>query len=66
MKREALIRDLTAYARKHNLSFKVDKVGGKGSHYRVTLGDETTTVQSGELSPFLVRRIRKQLKVNPA
>lgn len=66
MKREALIRDLRQYARKHNLSFEVDTAAGKGSHYRVRLGTEVTTIQSGELSPFHVKRIREQLKVNPA
>lgn len=66
MKREALIRDLRRYAKENNLVFEVDKAAGKGSHYRVTLGEHRTTVQSGELTPLLVKRIRDQLKVNPA
>lgn len=66
MKREALIRDLAKYARKHKLSFEVEKDAGKGSHYRVKLGDHKTTIQSGELNPVIVKEIRKQLKVNPA
>lgn len=36
---------------------------GKGSHYRVRLGDRMSTVQSGELSPFHVERICKQLGI---
>ncbi len=57
---------LRRYATKRNLPFELDKAGGKGSHYRVRLGNQVTTVQSGELSPLLVNRICKQLGVDPA
>ena len=66
MKRDALVRALRRYAAKKNLPFELDKGGGKGSHYRLRLGDAVTTVQSGELSPLLVTRICKQLGVDPA
>ena len=66
MKRDALVRALRRYAAKKNLAFELDKAGGKGSHYRLRLGDAVTTVQSGELSPLLVNRICKQLGVDPA
>ena len=66
MRREALIRALRRYATKRNLLFEVDTAAGKGSHYRIRLGDAVTTMQSGELSPFLVNRICKQLGVDPA
>ncbi len=66
MKREALIRELRRYAAKRKLLFEVDTAGGKGSHYRVRLGERVTTVQSGELSPLLVNRICKQLGIDPA
>lgn len=66
MKRDALVRALRRYAAKKNLPFELDKTGGKGSHYRLRLGDAVTTVQSGELSPLLVNRICKQLGVDPA
>ncbi|WP_269932490.1 hypothetical protein [Aminobacter sp. HY435] len=63
MKREALIRELRALARKRNLRFEVFTDRGKGSHYRVRLGERITTVQSGELSALMVRTIKKQLGV---
>lgn len=66
VKREALIRDLRKYAKEKGLPFEVDKTKGKGSHYRVRLGDKVTTVQSGELSPFHIKRIREQLLPSPA
>lgn len=66
MKRDALIRALRKYARKQGLTLLVDEGSGKGSHYRVRLGEAVTTIQSGELSPFHVDRICRQLKVNPA
>jgi hypothetical protein len=61
MKREALIREIRALARKRGLAFEVFTDRGKGSHYRVRLGDRMTTIQSGEL--LMVRTIRKQLGV---
>jgi hypothetical protein len=63
MKREALIRELRALARQRNLTFEVFTNRGKGSHYRVRLGDRMTTIQSGELTTLMVRTIRKQLGV---
>jgi hypothetical protein len=61
MKREALIRELRAIARKQGWIFEVFTDRGKGSHYRVRLGDRITTIQSGELSELRVRTIKKQL-----
>jgi len=63
MKREALIRELRALSRKRNLQFEVFTDRGKGSHYRVGLGEKITTIQSGELSALMVRTIKKQLGV---
>jgi len=63
MKREALIRELKKYARKNSLRLTVVKTKGKGSHYRVYLGEKATTIQSGELKPLLVKTIKKQLGV---
>jgi len=63
MKREALIRELRAIARERGVSFEVITDRGKGSHYRVRLGDRRTTIQSGELTPLKVRTIRKQLGI---
>jgi len=64
--REQLIQAVRRYARKRSLPFEVDTKRGKGAHYRVRLGDRVTTVQSGELSPFHVERICKQLGIDPA
>ncbi len=61
MKREALIRELRAFARKRKLEFEVFTDRGKGSHYRIRLGDRFTTIQSGELTSLMVRTIRRQL-----
>lgn len=66
MKRDVLVRALRRFATKRNLPFELDKAGGKGSHYRVRLGEAVTTVQSGELTPLLVSRICKQRGVDPA
>lgn len=64
MKREALIRELTKLARKQGSELIVKKGAGKGSHYRVYLGGRATTIQSGELSDFHVKRIKKQLGIS--
>lgn len=64
MKREALIRELRSFARKHNKEFELFTGKGKGSHYRVRLGDQITTIQSGELSNLKVRTIKRQLGVS--
>jgi hypothetical protein len=37
---------------------------GKGGHYRVRLGVFVTTIQSGELDPFHVKRICAQLNID--
>lgn len=63
MKREALIRELRALARKQGMVFDVFTDRGKGSHYRVRFGDRVTTIQSGELSELKLRTIRKQLGI---
>ncbi|MCR5856039.1 hypothetical protein [Mesorhizobium sp. J428] len=64
MKREALLRELRALARKQGRTFEVFTDKGKGSHYRVRFGDRLTTVQSGDLSKLMVARIKKQLGID--
>ncbi len=61
MKREQFLRLLRAEAKRLNLEFRLDKSAGKGSHYRVRVGGHVSTVQSGELTPFHVRKIRMDL-----
>ena len=64
MKRDGLIRNLRRYARKRGIPFEVDVNQGKESHYAIKLGNEITTVQDGEFTPLMVRRIRKQLGID--
>ena len=61
MKRAALIRELRTLAKAKGLGITVDKGRGKGSHYKVTIGDKWTIIQSGELSPLLATKIKKAL-----
>ena len=64
MKREALIRELRALARRRGLAFEVFADKGKGSHYRVRFAGRLTTIQSGELSKLMVRTIKRQLGID--
>jgi hypothetical protein len=61
MKRERFLQLLRKEAREQKKEFRVDKVAGKGSHYRVYLGSKFSTVQSGDLTPLMMRTIRRQL-----
>ena len=61
MKREQLLRNLRAEGKRLGLDFQLDKVAGKGSHYRLRIGGRISTVQSGDLTPLQVKRIRKDL-----
>jgi predicted DNA-binding protein with PD1-like motif len=63
MNRDDLIRELRKLARKAGIHFAVIPGRGKGSHYRVEFGERWTTVQSGEFTPEMVRRIKKQLGI---
>ena len=64
MTREALIRELRKWARKKRVHFAVIPDKGKGSHYRVEVGDKFTTIKSGELKPAYVALIKRQLGVD--
>ncbi|MCW5697190.1 MAG: hypothetical protein KIS96_10735 [Bauldia sp.] len=61
MRRERLLAALRDLARERRVAFMVNEGRGKGSHYRVTVGDRTTTIKSGDLSPRYVELILKQL-----
>lgn len=65
MTREQLIQSLRRYARKQKITLEVDKKKGDGSHYRVTLGQEVSTLQK-KLNPGRIERFLKQLGVDPA
>jgi hypothetical protein len=60
MNREKLLRRLTAYARKNKLTYVEDRESGKGSHYKVSLGERVTIVQK-DLNPLRIKNILKQL-----
>jgi hypothetical protein len=62
MNRDQLLRELRHYARKHDLVFELYKSKGKGSHYILTLGDKTTTVQS-DINEQRAKRIKTQLGI---
>ena len=63
LKREALLRELKAHARKRGKPIEVFTDKGKGSHYRVSFDGRMTTIKSGELTPAYVRLIKKQLGI---
>jgi len=42
-------------------TFSLERV--RGSHYRVTFDGRISTVQSGELTPLMMRTIKKQLGI---
>ena len=63
MNRDQLVRALRRYARARELPFKVETKRGKGSHYRVRVGDRVTTIQK-DLTPGRIERALKQLNVN--
>jgi hypothetical protein len=64
VKREQFIRELRHEAKRRGLAFRLDKSAGKGSHYRLHVGDHFTTIQSGELTPLMMRTIRRQLRLD--
>lgn len=63
MKREQLIGAIRKWCRKGGVAFALDVEGGKGSHYKVTVGDRWTIVQSGEILPRHVDTILRQLAI---
>jgi hypothetical protein len=63
VKRDAFLRGLRRYASTRGLVLEIETGRGKGSHYRVRLAGHVTTVQAGELTPFHVERLCKQLGI---
>lgn len=61
MKRDQFLRDIRKEAKARGLDLEVFEDRGKGSHYRLRLGERMSTVKSGDLSPMYVRLVRKQL-----
>jgi mRNA interferase HicA len=65
VKREQLLSRLRRYCRKSGLVFDSSAKRGKGSHITVRVGDRTTTVKAGELSPGYVGLLLRQLDLPP-
>ena len=63
MRREKLLSALRKWCRKSGEPFTLDVEGGKGSHYKVTVGNKSTIIQSGELFPHHVDTILRQLGI---
>lgn len=63
MKRAKLIKQVRRWARDSDVFFEVDEIRGKGSHVRVFVGDRSTIVKHGELSPSYVDLVLKQLGI---
>jgi hypothetical protein len=61
MKRDQFLRVLRQEAKALELEFRIDKTAGKGSHYRVHVDGRFSTVQSGDLTPLMMKTIRRQL-----
>jgi hypothetical protein len=61
LKREQFLRLLRREAKALRLDFRIEAAAGKGSHYRVYLGDRASTVKSGELKPGYMKLVRRQL-----
>jgi len=61
MKREAFIRELKAIAKERGFPFRLVVREGKGSHYRVYIGQKTTIIKSGEITPIMAKVMKKQL-----
>ena len=59
--REQFLQALRRYCRKNGIAFEILANRGKGSHYRVRVGDAETIVPSGEISPVMRRVILIQL-----
>jgi len=62
---KSFIRSVRRYARRHNLRFHFDARKGKGSHGRLYLGDSFTTLKHGTISTGLVRKMIRDLGIDP-
>jgi predicted RNA binding protein YcfA (HicA-like mRNA interferase family) len=58
--REDFLRELRVLARKKGLFLVIDAKQGKGSHYKVWVGDQQTTIPA-HLKPPVRKGILKQL-----
>ncbi|MFC2252479.1 hypothetical protein ACETRX_22780 [Labrys portucalensis] len=65
MNRDQVIRRLKKLAKKTGTPLQVETNKGKGSHYRVTYGAKTSTLQH-DLNPGRIERFLKQLDIDPA
>lgn len=63
MKRDQFLRELRRIAKEQGKTFEIFTDKGKGSHMRIKLSDNKTTIKDGEMNPGYVRLIRKQLGI---
>ena len=58
------LRRARRYARRHRLRFEFDPTQGKGSHSKVYLGDQQTTMPQGEIKPPTLRSMLRDLGID--
>ena len=58
------LRRARRYARRHRLAFEFDPTQGKGSHGKVYLGDQQTTMPQGEIKPPTLRSMLRDLGID--
>ena len=63
MTREQLIKAIRKWCRANGVAFALDVKGGKGGHYKVTVGERWTIVQSSNLHPHYIDAILRQLDI---
>ncbi len=61
MKRAQFVRRIRKYCRNHGLDVSVDAARGKGSHVTVRVADRRTIVKDGELAPWYIQMVLRQL-----
>jgi len=64
MNRRKFISRAKRYGRRKGEPVNWSPGRGKGSHGLLTLGDRTTTVKDGELSPRYVKVLLRQLRIH--
>ncbi len=66
MKREPFLAAVRRHCRKAGIpDFRIDAIGGKGSHLKVHANGRATIVKHGDLSPRYRRLVLDQLGLPP-
>ena len=61
MTRKQLLKGLRKLAKEKGLPFSKDTGAGKGSHIKVSVGQRSTIIKDGELSPLYCKLVKQQL-----